>query len=137
MSKTRILVLKESDEEVIVVVDYGDGTACMCSTYLNGGTGCLTTEYWQERFTKEFRNMKALYEHLSGGKLYLTDWNGKSDEDEFPFKEGVDEEVIDEAIEWLLFPPGEIEKTIKSYDNKEYKDTSYEIRAFLDNRSNT
>lgn len=132
MSKTRVLILKESDEDVIIVADYGDGTACMCTTYFNSGSLHLMTEYWQSRFTKDFRNMKALHEHLAGGKLYLTDWDGTEGEPR-PFKTEVDEEVIDEAIEWLVFPLGEIVKTEKKY-GEGYKDTAYEIRNFLENK---
>lgn len=122
MSKTRVLILKESSEDVIIIVDYGDGTACMCTTYCEGH---LRTEYWQSRFTKDFRNMRSLYDSLANGELYLTDWE----------KEEVDEEVIDDAVTWLLFPPQDIEETVKDFSKKEYKDTAYEIRDFLD-RSN-
>ena len=120
----RVLILEATKDEYIIVFDYGNGEAGVATTDADGGEGHLRTEYYQDRFTKDFTD---LWTELSEGKMYSTDWDGS--DIEHPFKEVVDEQVIDDAIAWLCVGCGKYDKTIKKMDK--WNDFEEEIKKFL------
>lgn len=94
MRKVKYAVIVDSNEEMFVILQDGGVASC----YNNGEH--LITEYYQDRLTKEsFDEEESIWDELGEGKLYIKDWDG-SDEDS-PFKEEWDEEVIQDMLQWL------------------------------------
>lgn len=78
-----LVKIDNSDTSIDIIVEDGG----ICSIHHNG-THLITT-YYQDRTNRIDDDM---WDNLANGKAYLKDWEDKQD---------VDDEVIEDALDWL------------------------------------
>jgi len=132
MRKVKYAVIKETTEEMFVIIQDGGVASC----YNNGEH--LISEYYRERLTKDalikiekFQTLEEddeigseyeqIWSFLGEGEMYAKDWDGSDEES--PLKQEWDEEVIEDMLNWLYISTDaiEFERVELDWDNEQDK----------------
>ena len=79
------------DDVLVIVITEDGGAACIESDWSNDQKYLSYTEYYQDRFTKEMLDKGDIWDQLSCGKMYRSDWETDFDNPGH----------IRDALEWL------------------------------------
>jgi hypothetical protein len=97
----------DQDEAILIMEDGG------IAAFHNNGEHIITTLYQDraEMFTMNYK----MWSQLDDGKVHIKDWNTK---------QHLDEEVIDDALNWLcmrclVFEQVDFQQLVDQYNNRE------------------
>ncbi len=97
MKTVKCFIYRDGHEDCEAIIFVEDGGAASTSLSWDIDSDYLKTELHQERLTKKSK-FESFWDDLSEGEIYIQDYDGQKDH---KLKTLVDDEVIDDAINWL------------------------------------